>query len=65
MAEKTVRDTEKYPVDLLRKELQVPDAVHAGTCIREGWNRGKEVTRKEYSTAVERFRGAAGRKGHA
>lgn len=65
MAEKTVKDTGQYPVEKLQKELQIPDALHAGTCVQMGWIQGKEISRKEYIAALERFKGAAGRRRNA
>lgn len=69
MAEKgtgAVKKAEYYPVEKLRDEMKVPDAVHKGTCIQMGWSRGKETTKKEYEAAVDQFKKAAtGRRGHA
>ena len=63
---KAVEDLERHPVEQMQKMLGVPPALHTGTCIQMGWCRGKEVTRKEYSAAVEKFKkSAAGRRGHA
>lgn len=50
------------PIERLQEQLQVPDAVHTGTCIKMGWSRGKQVTKADYAAAVETFqRAAAGR----
>ena len=69
MAEKetaNAKAAECYPVEQVKDRLQVPDAVHMGTCIQMGWSRGKEVTVKEYEAAVKKFKGtAAGRKKNA
>ncbi len=67
MAEKgNVKEAELYPVERLQVQMQVPDAVHKGVCCRMSWNRGKEVTKKEYAAAVKVFsEGTAGRRGHA
>lgn len=67
MAEKgNVKETELYPVEQLQKQFQVSDAVHKGVCCWMSWNRGKEVTKKEYAAAVKVFsKGAAGRRENA
>ena len=51
-----------HPLEQMRDEMKVSEAVHAGTCIMMGWRRGKKVARKEYAAAVGKFkRSAAGR----
>lgn len=65
----TAKDTAKdtvYSVEQLKKNRNIPDAVHTGTCTLMGWCSGKTVTEKEYMAAVERFKkAAAGRKNNA
>lgn len=46
-------------IERLKVQLQVPDEVHAGTCIKMGWCKGKQVTEAEYATAVKAFRTAS------
>lgn len=58
-------DLERHPVEKLQAETEIPDAVHAGTCLQMGWSRGKEVTREEYLQAVKKFKDSAGRSRHA
>lgn len=58
-------DLKKHPVEKLRAEAEIPNAVHAGTCLQMGWSRGKEVTREEYLQAVKKFKDSAGRSKHA
>lgn len=62
----TAKSLERFPVEQMKGKVDVPEAVHTGTCIQMGWRRGKEVTCKEYLAAVEGFKSsAAGRRGHA
>lgn len=62
MAEKgtgTAKAAERYTTEQLKQQMGIGDAVHSGTCARMNWCRGKEITEKEYTAAVEKFKAAA------
>ena len=43
-------------VETLQERMKIPAEIHAGTCARQGWARGKKVTEKEYAESVKQFR---------
>ena len=49
-------------VETLQEQMKIPAEIHAGTCARQGWARGKKVTEKEYAESVKQFRQSAGRR---
>lgn len=54
------------PIEQLQLELKIPTAIHAGACTQMGWRCGKEIEKKEYIAAIEKFKGkAAGRSKNA
>lgn len=52
---------ELIAVETLRVKCKIPGYIHDGTCIRNGWSKGRMLTEKEYRYAVEEF--LAGRTG--
>lgn len=69
MAEKgtgTAKASERYTIEKLKLRLGIEDSIHSGTCMKMNWCKGKEITEKEYTAAVEKFKAsAAGRRGNA
>lgn len=42
-------------VEEWKKILGTSDAVFAGTGVKKNWNKGKQVTKSEYTSAVDSF----------
>lgn len=57
--ETSVQGSEYLAVEKLKEINKIPDAVHQGICVANGWQKGRMVTPKEYWEARRRFLGAA------
>ncbi len=51
----TVTDEEHKTVEEWKKFFGTSDAVFAGASVKQGWNKGRQITGKEYTGAVESF----------
>ena len=52
---KNVTEDECRTVEEWKGILGTPDAVFAGASVKQSWSKGKQVTKAEYTNAVNSF----------
>lgn len=56
--EQPIENPKVFPIERLRSEKKIKQAVFAGVCAAQGWKPGKTVTEAEFLEAVEMFTSA-------